>query len=278
MRILKSDFSQEHHLVVWSRSAACTVRGSPPSSKHWLPRCPHVAVPAATAHGMGRTERPARTAVAGPGRRGPRCVRRRPRPRAACQMVTHNVLAPFCAAAATQAQAALHSCHRVPARRGGQGGCPPRGPTAPSALANGPTQAQVPTWPDRACLGEAASRAALTRMCQCRWCRHWPAPGLSIGWELVSKCGVALIGFQTVGRNGTHACNPSCWRQQCHAWHKRSHAPSLHRGPAGCIALTGLCAVGGGGEQGHREAKEPYDTEGHGHQHDEDEWLRGGEQ
>jgi hypothetical protein len=177
-----------------------------------------------------------------------------------------------------QAQAALHSCHRVPARRGGQGGCPPRGPTAPSALANGPTQAQVPTWPDRACLGEAASRAALTRMCQCRWCRHWPAPGLSIGWELVSKCGVALIGFQTVGRNGTHACNPSCWRQQCHAWHKRSHAPSLHRGPAGCIALTGLCAVGGGGEQGHREAKEPYDTEGHGHQHDEDEWLRGGEQ
>ena len=61
---------------------------------------PHVAVPAATAHGMGRTERPARTAVAGPGRRGPRRVRRRPRPRAACQMVTHNVLAPFCAAAA----------------------------------------------------------------------------------------------------------------------------------------------------------------------------------
>ena len=260
---------------------------SPPSSKHWLPRCP--------ARGRARRD----SARHGPN--GAACPHRRRGARAARPAARASQAAPAGRVPDGHAQClgpvlrrggrghcgtpppvaspgALHSCHRVPARRGGQGGCPPRGPTAPSALANGPTQAQVPTWPDRACLGEAASRAALTRMCQCRWCRHWPAPGLSIGWELVSKCGVALIGFQTVGRNGTHACNPSCWRQQCHAWHKRSHAPSLHRGPAGCIALTGLCAVGGGGEQGHREAKEPYDTEGHGHQHDEDEWLRGGEQ
>jgi hypothetical protein len=124
-----------------------------------------------------------------------------------------------------QAQAALHSCHRVPARRGGQGGCPPRGPTAPSALANGPTQAQVPTWPDRACLGEAASRAALTRMCQCRWCRHWPAPGLSIGWELVNlRCCAHRL--------------PDGWPQRYACLQSLLLAPTMP-----CLAQAFACAV-----------------------------------